>query len=119
MRLLKIITFVCFFSVASQAQETHRFFDKQNIVLFSAIATARTLDVHSTWVDKYGVAEVILPQSLIDSEPGFIAFSSGMAAGSIAISYLFHKKGWHKAERILSYIHIGTVGYTAGQNYTL
>ena len=116
---LTFIAVILLSTVALNAQDSHKFFDRQNVILFSAIATVRTLDVHSTWVDKYGVAEVFLPQNLTDSEPGFIAFSAGMGIGGVAISYWFHKRGWHKAERILSYVHIGTVGYAAYGNYRI
>jgi len=120
MRLLNILTLVCFFSVASQAQETHRFFDTQNKILFTGVAVSRTLDMHSTWqARRQGLQEAYLSNELVDNKKKFTGFSYGMAGASIALSYAFHKKGWHKAERILSYVHIGTVGYTAGHNYYL
>ena len=102
------------------AQEPHKFFDRQNVILFSSTAVVRTLDLHSTWrVSKHGGREVILPQSLVDNKPAFTTFSYGMVGGNIAIAYIFHKKGWHKAERILSMVHIGSVGYATWGNYSI
>ena len=118
--ILPIIAGILLSTVALNAQESHKFFDRKNATLFTSTAIVRTLDLHSTWgMRKHGGSEIILPQSFVDNKPIFTAFSYGMVGGNIAFAYLFHKKGWHKAERILSYVHIGTVGYAVYGNYRI
>ena len=57
--------------------------------------------------------------AFVDNRPTFIAFSAGMVGAHIGAAYLLHRTGHHKAERWLSYIHIGAVGATAIHNFTL
>ena len=118
--VLTIVLGVLLGNASLSAQEPHRFFDRENIVLFSSVAAMRTLDLHSTWrARRLGGREALLPQGLTDNKPAFAAFSYGMVGGNIAISYAFHKRGWHKAERILSMVHVGSVGYSVWGNYRI
>ena len=117
---LAFLLLALIFSLPLWGQGEHRFLGKENVVLFSSGIIVRTLDLHSTWrMRNHGFREGILPQSLVDNKPAFAAFSYGMVGANIAISYWFHKKGWHRAERILSMIHIGSVGYAVYGNYRI
>jgi hypothetical protein len=103
-----------------EIQETHRFMDRKNLIIFSALATARMMDPISTWhFRSMGLHEGQLSDSFVDNKPLFVAYSSSLVAGQIATSYLFHRLGWHKAERISALVHTGVVSEAVIHNYRL
>lgn len=108
-------------ALPSYAQEKHRFFDKQNVMLWSGVAVAHLMDCTSTWkmLDSGNGREVELPTSLARSRVGMSLFSVGMVGAQVGGSYLLHRMGWHRAERWTSAIHATTTGATAMHNYEL
>jgi hypothetical protein len=108
-------------AVAVTAPNTaHAFWDRRNLYLFSGIAMMRTLDYTSTRnMQRRGREEILLPDDVVNSRPGFVALEVAGAATSIGISYLLHAKGHHKLERWLSIGHIGVTGFGAARNYAL
>jgi hypothetical protein len=108
-------------ALPSQAQEPHRFFDMQNIVLWSSVAVAHAMDADSTWkmLDSGAGEEVELPTSLARSRVQMSLFSIGVVGAQVGGSYLLHRIGWHKAERWTSSIHAAVTGATAIHNYGL
>jgi hypothetical protein len=105
----------------SHAQEPHRFFDTENIVLWSGVAVAHAMDADSTWkmLDSGAGVEEELPTSLARSRVQMSLFSIGVVGAQVGGSYLLHRMGWHKAERWSSTVHASVTGATAIHNYGL
>jgi len=104
----------------AQDMPKHRFFDKENVTLFSALAVTRAMDCDSTWRFRAkGYQEGELTNGLVDNKPAFVAFSAAMVGAQIGGSYILHRLGWHRAERWTSAVHVGMVGGTALNNYRL
>ncbi len=108
-------------SFAQEAQAPHRFFDKQNIVLWSGVAIAHAMDCSSTWamLDSGNGREAELPTSLAQSRVEMPIFSIGVVGAQLGGSYLLHRMGWHRAERWTSSVHAAVVGITAIHNYEI
>jgi hypothetical protein len=108
-------------SSAQEEQEPHRFFDKQNIALWSSVAVAHAMDCDSTWkmLDSGNGREAELPASLAQSRVGMSLFSVGVVGAQVGGSLLLHRLGWHRAERWTSAVHATTTGVTAVRNYGL
>lgn len=99
---------------------THRFFDKENLAIFAALAGARTLDMFSTWqFRRNGLHEGELSDGFVDNKPLFAAYSGSLVAGQIATCYVFHRMRWHKLERITALVHTGAVTEAVIHNYRL
>jgi hypothetical protein len=92
-----------------RAGSEHRFWDMQNIALFSTSAALG-------WAD-FGVTRSNLQSGGKELNPVVRVFghsSSGLSlnfacetAGTVGLSYLFHKTGHHKLERAVSIVNIG------------
>jgi hypothetical protein len=103
-----------------KAPPQHRFWDRTNVRLFSAVAVSRGLDYASTrnMLDR-GREEILLPDDVVNNTAGFVAVEAAGAAASVGISWLLHRTGHHKLERWLSIGHIGVATFGAGRNYAL
>ena len=103
------------------AQEKHKFFDRENFVLWSGVAVAHAMDCSSTWkmLDSGNGREVELPASLAQSRVEMSLFSIGVVGAQVGGSYLLHRMGWHRAERWTSAVHASTTAATAMHNYEL
>ena len=102
------------------APTAHRFWDKQNILLFAGVGAARGLDYASTLnIRRRGINEALLTNAIVDDHAEFAAIEATAAAASVGLSYIFHATGHHKLERWTSYIHIGVTVAGAGRNYAL
>lgn len=121
--------------------EQHRFFDKQNIALFSAVAAVRIADMDSTWrfrsihCQHYptrvvngimefpftacgpSANEVMLSNSFVDNKPAFAAYSLGMVGAHVVSSYFLHRTGHHRLERWSAIVHIAYMGAWNVHNY--
>jgi hypothetical protein len=93
--------------------QVHRFWDWQNVALFSGVAAARTFDFFSTskFRDKH-LKEWLLDDETVDNRPLFASIEVAGTALSIAASYAFHRTGHHRLERWVSILHVGIA--TAG-----
>jgi hypothetical protein len=101
-------------------EASHAFWDRENLFLFSGIAMMRTLDYTSTRnMQRRGREEILLPDDVVNSRPGFVALEVAGAATSIGISYILHRTRHHTLERWLSLGHIGVTGFGAARNYAL
>jgi hypothetical protein len=101
-------------------QPPHAFWDRENIVLFSAVGAARFLDYASTLNLRHrGLDEVFLNNQIVDNHPLFVGIELGGTAVSIGVSYLFHRTGHHELERWTSIIHFGLTVGGAARNYAL
>jgi hypothetical protein len=98
----------------------HRFWDKENDLLFTGVAASRTLDYFSTLnMRRRGRQEILLTNDAVDNHAGFAAIEAAATGVSIGASYLFHRYGHHKLERWTSIIHIGLATTGAVRNYSL
>lgn len=102
-------------------QEEHRFFDRQNVMLWSGVAAAHAMDCTSTWkmLETGNGREAELPTSLAQSRVQMSLFSIGVVGAQVGGSYLLHRMGWHRTERWMSTGHAAIVGETAFHNYEL
>ncbi|MGH9681907.1 MAG: hypothetical protein ACRD4Y_18330 [Candidatus Acidiferrales bacterium] len=98
----------------------HRFWDRENYLLFAAVAAGRGLDYSSTLnLRRRGLNEIFLTNSIVDNHPVFGAIEAAATAASIGVSYLFHRTGHHRLERWTSAIHFGVATGGAIRNYAL
>jgi hypothetical protein len=105
---------------AKPASKTHRFWDKENILLFAGVGAARGLDYASTLnIRSRGINEIFLTNGIVDNHPLFATIEAGSTAASIGVSYIFHCTGHHTLERWTSIVHIGVAVGGAIRNYSL
>src|SRR5262249_8716974 len=98
----------------------HRFWDRQNILLFSLVGTSRALDYSSTLnMRRRGRQEVFLTNGIVDNHAAFAAIEAGGTAISIGASYLFHRYHHHRLERWTSIAHASLATTGAIRNYCL
>jgi hypothetical protein len=104
-------------SQPTKQREAHVFFDRQNKVLFAAVAAAATADFFTTRANlaNGGVEMNPVARLFSGSTAGLATNFALETCGSIGISYLFHKTGHHTLERMTSYVNIsaslGAVAY--------
>jgi hypothetical protein len=101
-------------------QPTHRFWDRENDLLFAGVAAGRALDYSSTLnLRRRGLDEIFLTNSVVDNHPLFAGIEAAATATSIGVSYLFHATGHHRLERWTSAVHLGVAFGGAARNYAL
>ncbi len=99
---------------------SHRFWDRENALLFAGVGAVRILDHASTRHFRgQGNDEWLLSNSIVDNKPLFLGIEVAGTAASIGVSYLFHRTGHHKLERWVSIIHIGIGVGGSIRNYSL
>lgn len=99
---------------------THRFWDKENDLLFAGVAASRMLDYASTrHFRDLGDNEVLLTNAIVDNRPLFVGIELAGTAASIGVSYAFHRTGHHSLERWVSIVHIGVAVGGSIHNYAL
>jgi hypothetical protein len=100
--------------------EPHKFWDTENICLFTAVGGARMMDYASTrHLRDQGNNEWLLTNSIVDNRPLFVGIELAGTAASIGVSYLFHRTGHHSLERWTSTAHIGVGVGGSIRNYLL
>ncbi len=98
----------------------HKFWDKENILLFAGVGASRGLDYASTLnIRRRGINEGLLDNATVDNHPAFAAIEAATTAASVGLSYIFHATGHHRLERWTSYVHIGVTVGGAVRNYAL
>jgi hypothetical protein len=98
----------------------HRFWDRENILLFSGIAVMRGMDYASTRnFQARGRQEILIPDDVVNNSAGFASLEAAATMTSVGISYVLHRTGHHKLERWLSIGHIGVTGFGVVRNYSL
>lgn len=90
-------------------ESAHRFWDKENTVLFAATGALSAADFAVTRSNLQRGGQELNPVVRIfgRSTAGLAVNFAGETAGVVAISYLFHKTGHHKMERALSIVNLG------------
>ena len=103
-----------------QPAVTHRFWDRENVLLFSGVAVFRALDFASTknFLAR-GRTEVLIPDDIVYNNAGFASLEAAATATSVGISYWFHRTGHHKMERWLSITHLSVTAFGDAHNYAL
>jgi hypothetical protein len=100
--------------------DEHRFWDRENDLLFTGVAASRTFDYFSTLnMRRRGRQEIFLTNDAVDNHAGFAAIEAASTGVSIGAAYLFHRYGHHKLERWTSIVHIGVASTGAVRNYCL
>ncbi len=103
-----------------EAPSAHRFWDRENRLLFAGIGASRMLDYYSTRnMLSRGREEILLPDDVADNAGALAALEAAGTATSIGISCLLHRTGHHKLERWLSIGHIGVTTFGGIRNYAL
>jgi len=106
--------------VTGMREYQHRFWDRENILLFSLVGTSRALDYSSTLnMRRRGRQEVFLTNDIVDNHAAFAAIEAGGTAISIGASYLFHRYHHHRLERWTSVVHASLATTGAIRNYCL
>jgi len=95
----------------------HKFWDKENFALFAVSAALNGADFAVTRANLQSGGQELNPLVRLfgRSTAGLVANFAGEGVGTVALSYIFHKTGHHKLERIVSMVNIGgsagAVGY--------
>ena len=121
--LLLLVLFIC---VAASAQELaeapskHNFWDLTNKTLFISHAGLEAVDFGITHrnLNHGGVETDSMAKPFCDlGTPGQVVFFAGRAAGVVAISYLLHKTGHHKLERVFPIYASGDSAYGVAYSF--
>jgi hypothetical protein len=88
----------------------HKFWDRQNQVLFVAAAALNGADFAVTRANLQSGGQELNPvvRMFGRSTAGLAANFIGETAGVLTLSYFLHKTGHHKLERAVSLMNIGT-----------
>jgi hypothetical protein len=102
------------------APGVHKFWDRENDLLFGTVAAGRALDYASTLDLRHrGIDEAFLTNSIVDNHALFAGIEVAATAASVGVSYIFHRTGHHRLERWTSAIHAGIAVGGAIRNYGL
>jgi hypothetical protein len=105
------------FGTSPKIAEEHKFWDRENRILFAASAALSGADFAVTRANLQSGGRDLNPvvRFFGPSTAGLAVNFAGETAGVIGISYLLHKTGHHKLERIFTMVNIGSsagaVGY--------
>jgi len=104
-------------SVPSMTSPEHKFWDRENRVLFVAGAALSGADFAVTRANLQNGGQELNPMVRVfgRSTAGLAMNFVGETAAVVSLSYFFHKTGHHKLERAVSLVNIGgsagAVGY--------
>jgi len=111
---------VAFVPVSVQPQETtpHRFWDRNNTVLFVAVGAFAAADFCTTRANLVSGGKELNPVArMFAGNSRLLAFNFGFeTAGNIGLSYLFHKTGHHKLERVPSFVNVSASAAAVSYN---
>jgi hypothetical protein len=96
-------------STAPGELKPHRFWDRENAFLFSAVGGMAAADFYVTHANLASGGKELNPVTRVfaGSTPALAANFTLETSGVMAVSYLFHKTGHHTLERTISFISIG------------
>ena len=88
---------------------SHRFWDRENSILFASSAAFSTADFFLTRSNLSHGGQELNPVTRVfsGSTVGLAVNFAGETAGVVGLSYVFHKTGHHKIERVISMLNIG------------
>ena len=92
--------------------QTHRFWDRQNRILFAGVVALSAADFCVTRANLQNGGRELDPvtRAFGGGTRGLALNFSTEAASMIGLSYVFHKTGHHKLERLTSITNIGASG---------
>lgn len=96
--------------VPLEAPSAHRFWDRDNSILFAANAALSAADFVVTRDNLRSGGQELNPVTRVfsGSTTGLAMNFAGETAGVVGLSYVFHKTGHHKLERAVSMLNIGS-----------
>ncbi|HEY6338971.1 MAG TPA: hypothetical protein VIW68_10800 [Candidatus Sulfotelmatobacter sp.] len=99
-----------------EAPETHHFWDRENTMLFVGTVLTSAGDFVVTHNNLQGGGQELNPitRMLSGSTAGLAVNFAGETAGVTGLSYLFHKTGHHRLERIAPMLNMAASGYAIG-----
>lgn len=99
-----------------ETPRSHRFWDAENTVLFGSVAAMGAADFCVTRANLARGGKELNPvaRMFTGSTPALAANFGLETGGVIGVSYLFHKTGHHKLERLTSVVNIGASGAAIG-----
>jgi hypothetical protein len=99
-----------------QPQVEHRFWDRENTVLFATVAGFSAADFAVTRDNlSHGGRELNpLTRPFTGSTAALAANFAGETAGVIGVSYWFHKTGHHNLERLTPLVNFGASAFAVG-----
>jgi len=107
-----------FVSVTAPPKEKtqHRFWDNENRALFATVGGLAALDFYATHANLANGGRELNPVTRVFcGNTLLLATNFALETGGVVgISYLFHKTGHHKLERITALVNIGSSGAAAG-----
>ena len=91
----------------SEQDMEHEFWERNRRVVYTAAAAAAA-DFWTTRrnISRGAVERNPLARPFAESDAMFAGYKVASVAGFTTLSYVFHRRGWHKAERILPLIGI-------------
>lgn len=98
------------------APSQHRFWDRDNRVLFSTVAAFSAADFAVTRTNLANGGRELNPVTRLfsGSTAGLAANFAGETAGVVGLSYFFHRTGHHKLERITPLANIAASAFAVG-----
>ena len=95
------------------APESHRFWDRENKILFAASAAAAAADFAVTYQNLQSGGKELNPVTRLfaGSTAGLAVNFAGQTTGVVGLSYLFHKTGHHKLERLTPVVNFGASAF--------
>ena len=89
---------------------THKFWDRENSILFATNAALSAADFVVTRDNLRNGGQELNPVTRIfsGSTPGLAMNFAGEAVGVVGVSYFLHRTGHHKLERAVSMLNIGS-----------
>jgi len=96
-----------------EAPAQHRFWDTENRALFTTVAVLSAADFALTRSILQNGGKELNPVTRFfsGSTAGLAVNFAGETAGVIGLSYLFHKTGHHRLERVTPMLDIGASGF--------
>jgi len=84
------------------AAPSHRFWDRENRLLFASVAASNTLDFAVTYSNLHDGGRELNPVTrLFTANTATLALNFvGETASVMGVSYLFHRSGHHRLERL-------------------
>jgi len=100
----------------SAPERPRRFFDKWNLALFTGSTALDSADFAVTRANLQNNGKELNPivRMFGRSTAGLALNFAGEAAGTVGLSYFFHKTGHYKLERAVSMVNMGASGFAVG-----
>jgi hypothetical protein len=103
-----------------EAPSHHKFWDRENRVLFAMTAAGSAADFAVTYSNLQNGGRELNPVTRIfsGSTVGLTANFVGQTGGVIGLSYFFHQTGHHKLERLTPLLNFGASAVAVGYGLT-